>query len=239
MLEQFGLTPTEEKVYLALLRLGLSSAADVIKKTQLHRTTVYDVLDRLIEKGLVSFIFQNQIKHYLAAKPSKFLDITLEEKKLAEKKSELAKKVIAEIESIKEEAKTKSLAQIFIGTQGLKTVMEDIIEVGEDFLGFGGTLRFKDVLPIYTEQWAEKRRKKKIRARLIGSVGTKAPLWELNECRAVPKEYLSPASTFIYGDKIAIFVLEEQPPTIILIESEKLARSYRNYFELLWKIAKK
>jgi hypothetical protein len=117
--------------------------------------------------------------------------------------------------------------------------MEDIIEVGEDFLGFGGTLRFKDILPTYTEQWAEKRRRKKIRARLISSVETKAPLWELNECRAVPKEYLSPASTFIYGDKIAIFVLEEQPPTIILIESEKFARSYRNYFELLWKIAKK
>ena len=40
MLEEFGLTITEEKVYLALLKIGESGTAEIIKKTQLHRTTV-------------------------------------------------------------------------------------------------------------------------------------------------------------------------------------------------------
>ena len=61
MLEEFGLTQTEEKVYLVLSQSGISPASDIIKKTQLHRTTVYDVLNRLIEKGIVSFVIKNKI----------------------------------------------------------------------------------------------------------------------------------------------------------------------------------
>ena len=62
MLKEFGLTETEEKVYLSLLKQGTSLASDIIKKTQLHRTTIYDVLERLISKGFVSYIIQNKIK---------------------------------------------------------------------------------------------------------------------------------------------------------------------------------
>src|SRR4030042_6206450 len=146
MLEEFGLTKTEEKVYLALLRTGLSPAADIIKRTQLHRTTVYDVLGRLIEKGLVSYIIQNKIKYYSAVNPSKFLDMASEEKKQAEEKQELAKEVINKIKLIKTQAKVYPLAQIFIGTKGLKTVMNDIIETNKDFVEFGVERKFEDDL---------------------------------------------------------------------------------------------
>ena len=77
MLEEFGLTETEEKVYLSLVKLGESPASEIIKKTQLHRTTIYDVLERLIEKGLISFVTKNKIKYYLTASPSKFEDLAL------------------------------------------------------------------------------------------------------------------------------------------------------------------
>lgn len=238
MLERFGLTLTEEKVYLALLGIGLSAAADIIKKTQLHRTTVYDVLNRLIEKGLVSYVIQNKIKYYSAANPSKFLDIALEEEKRAKEKQKLAKEVIDKIKSIKEEAKVYPLAQIFVGTKGLKTVMNDIIETNKDFVEFGVEGKFRDVLPIYTEQWANQRRKKNIKAKIICTKGSQAPIWKMNEIKFVPREYQSPASTLVYGDKVAIFI-QEEPILIILIESKKLVQSYKSYFNLLWKIAKR
>ena len=237
MLEEFGLTKTEEKVYLALFRLGLSPAAEIIKKTQLHRTTIYDVLSRLIEKGLTSYIIQNKIKYYSAVNPSKFSDIASEQKKEAEEKQKLAKEIINKLKSIKEEARVEPLAQIFIGNKGLKTIMNDIIETKEDFLEFGVEGKFEDALSIYTAHWAEQRRKKNIKAKIICTEGSQIPEWKMNEIRFVPKEYQSPASTLIYGDKVAIFI-DEEPILIILIESKKLARSYKNYFHLLWKIAK-
>jgi len=237
MLEKFGLTPTEEKVYLALIGIGLSAASDMIKKTQLHRTTVYDILDRLIEKGLVGYVIQNKVKYYSAANPSKFLDIASEEKQKAEEKQKLAKKVIDKIKLIKEEAKVEPLAQIFMGAKGLKTIMNDIIETSEDFIEFGVGGRFKDSLPIYVEQWANQRRKKNIKAKIICTKGSQAPIWKMNEIKFIPNEYQSPASTLVYGNKVAIFI-QEEPILIVLIENKKLARSYKNYFQLLWKIAK-
>ena len=58
ILEKLGLTETESKIYMILLRLGSTHVTPVIKKAELHRATVYDVLDRLIEKGLVSYIIK-------------------------------------------------------------------------------------------------------------------------------------------------------------------------------------
>ncbi|HLD55055.1 MAG TPA: helix-turn-helix domain-containing protein [Candidatus Nanoarchaeia archaeon] len=237
MLKEFGLTETEEKVYLSLLKQGTSLASDIIKKTQLHRTTIYDVLERLISKGFVSYIIQNKIKYYSATNPSKFLDIAREEKEIAEKKQEQAKEIVNKIQSIKKEVNNKNLAQIFIGVEGQKTVMNDIIEEGKEFLVFGSEGKFSGDLPTYTEQWAKERNKKKITAKIIATKGTPAPIWELNKIKYLPKEYQSPTATFIYGDKIALFIHEE-PIMIILIESKKLVKSYKNYFDLLWKIAK-
>lgn len=238
MLEEFGLTKTEEKVYLALVRAGESNAADLIKKTQLHRTTVYDVLDRLIEKGVVSFVIKNKIKFYSSLDPSRFLDMLSEERAEIEKKQVLAKELISKIHSIEKQANVKSIAQIFLGANGKKAVMQDLINEGQDFIEFGAEGRFEDEMSTYTKQWAEQRRKKKIKAKLLFRKGIDVPTWDLNEIKFVSQEYQSPAATIVYGNKVAIFI-DEEPSLIILIESEKLAKSYRNYFNMLWKIAEK
>lgn len=237
MLENFGLTVTEEKVYLNLLKLGSSTASEIIKKTQLHRTTVYDVLNRLIEKGFVSFVIQNKIKYYSSVNPSKFLDIASEEKKKSEEKQLLAKNIVEKIKLIKEEPKAKSIAQIFVGIKGQKTIMNDILEEGGDFIEFGAEGKFEDVLPEYTKQWAKKRTEKNIKAKIIATEGSSVSKWKMNKIKLIPKEYQSPASTIVYGNKVAIFI-QEEPITIILIESRKLSQSYKNYFDLLWKISK-
>jgi len=237
MLEKFGLTDTEEKVYLVLLSVGSSSASEIIKKTLLHRTTVYDVLERLIGKGFASYVIQNKMKYYSATSPSRFLDIALEEKQKAEEKQKLAEEVFKKIKLIKKETQIRSVAQIFIGVKGQKTVMNDIIEEGKDFIEFGAEGKFSEDLPVYTEQWANGRIKKNIKAKIILTKGSQAPIWKMNQIKFISKKYQSPASTFVYGNKTAIFI-HENPMTIILIDSKKLTKSYRNYFNLLWKIAK-
>ena len=46
---------------------------------------------------------------------------------------------------------------------------------------------------------------------------------------------LAPAT--IYSDKVVITVWSKEPYAF-LIRSKEVARSYRSYFELLWKVAK-
>ena len=67
---------------------------------------------------------------------------------------------------------------------------------------------------------------------------TKEPLeWKFAEVRYIPKEYKTPTETTIYGEKVAIFLLTEEPKAI-LIKSKTIAEAYRNYFNLLWKVGK-
>jgi sugar-specific transcriptional regulator TrmB len=238
MLEELGLTKTEEKIYLTLVRLGESNAAELIKTTQLHRTTVYDVLDRLIEKGLAGFIIKDKIKFYSNVDPSKFLDILSEKKLELEKKEEFAKVVISKIKNLEKQINSGSTVQVFMGKKGKKTIMKDIINEGKTFLELGGEGKFEDEMPEYSKKWAEERRKKKIKAKLILRRGMDAPNWPLNEIRFLSKEHYSPASTIIYGENVVIF-LEEDPSLAILIKSKILSKSYKDYFNLLWSIAKR
>src|SRR3989344_2330280 len=78
-----GLTEKESEVYLALLSLGSSSAGQIIQKTGLHRAVVYDLLERLIEKGLVGYVIKGRKKYYESTNPQRLLDI------LKEKESKL------------------------------------------------------------------------------------------------------------------------------------------------------
>ncbi len=60
----------------------------------------------------------------------------------------------------------------------------------------------------------------------------------LTEIRFISKPFEDLIFTEIYGNKVAIFIYSEQP-SVIIIESEEVAKSYKRYFDILWKTAKK
>ena len=66
ILEDLGLTNAEIKTYLALLELGTTSAGNLIKKLSMHRAAVYDIIELLINKGLVSYIIKANRKYFEA-----------------------------------------------------------------------------------------------------------------------------------------------------------------------------
>ena len=65
-LKEAGLTDNESKVYLALIDLGPSLAGQIARKTGMHRRTVYDTIEMLIEKGLIGYIQKNNRKLFYA-----------------------------------------------------------------------------------------------------------------------------------------------------------------------------
>jgi len=56
------------------------------------------------------------------------------------------------------------------------------------------------------------------------------------EVAFLPNSINSPATTTIYGDKVAFYIWSE-PILSILIESERMAETYKNYFEILFNLA--
>lgn len=228
---KLGLTDTEYLVYITLLKEGLSLAGPIIKKTQLHRGTVYDVLERLITKGVVSHVVKENKRYYEAASLGKFLDNIEEKKKSLEVEEKETKEALKELSKIKEKMPSSEV-QVLSGKEGLKTLMQDIIKERKNFYVLGGNIRFQEVLPVYTIHWAKAREKYKIYAKILTTYSQDST-WKYNETRKLKKEFESPTSTLIYGNKVALFLPEEL--MIVLIKSENVAKSYMAHFNALWR----
>ena len=68
-LEEFGLENREAKVYVKLLELGEAGASELSKKVNILRPTVYDILDNMIKKGVVSYSISAGRKVFSAVDP--------------------------------------------------------------------------------------------------------------------------------------------------------------------------
>lgn len=70
-LTNIGLTPGEAKVYLAMIQSGPSRVGKIVEISGVSQSKVYNVLDRLISKGLATYNIQDNIKHFHSLEPSR------------------------------------------------------------------------------------------------------------------------------------------------------------------------
>ncbi|MBI2631761.1 winged helix-turn-helix transcriptional regulator, partial [Candidatus Pacearchaeota archaeon] len=68
-LKEVGLTDNEIKIYLALLRQSPLNPSQLAEKTGLHRSYIYDTLERLLEKGIINNVIFEGKKNYQAINP--------------------------------------------------------------------------------------------------------------------------------------------------------------------------
>ena len=92
-MQKIGLTKNEVQIYLTILKAGPILAGEITQRSGIHRRNVYDALERLKEKKLVSFIIKDNKKYFQINHPNKFLDL-LEEKKSSIKNQEETIKAI-------------------------------------------------------------------------------------------------------------------------------------------------
>ena len=62
ILEEIGLTKTEIKIYITLLAQGQCTTTVIVREAGIHASKVYEYLDKLIAKGLVSYVIKSNKK---------------------------------------------------------------------------------------------------------------------------------------------------------------------------------
>ena len=234
-LQEFGLSNTEAKVYLALLELGKNKAGEITKKSSVNRTNVYDALERLIEKGLVSYVSENKTKVFEAVNPKRLQEIQKD-------KQEKQSKIIEELKARYNKSQKQEDAFVFRGKKGIKSIFEDILDKRKTLFCYGAESRFKEMFPFYQKHWNEERAKLKINVKMLYSEKVKEEKkkehLKLLEMKFLPETYDFPSMVMIYGDKVVTIVWLEEPFGFV-IKSEEAVKSNMNFFELLWKIAGK
>jgi HTH-type transcriptional regulator, sugar sensing transcriptional regulator len=228
-LENIGLTRSEIKVYLSLLELNSASASETAEKSGLYRKNVYDALNRLIKKGLVSSAKIENKQIFTATNPQRLLEfIDLKKKEI--------QGILPELKSIYKSPPMMEEVSLFKGKEGLKTIFEDILKSRLNYDKFGSGDKFKKFLPYYYPSYQKRKTENCIKCRAIYNENERneASVKEfIGEIRFLPKEFIHPSTTIIYGTKVAILIWKENPFGV-LITSKEVSESYRYYFELLW-----
>ncbi|MBI2044488.1 hypothetical protein HYT23_00360 [Candidatus Pacearchaeota archaeon] len=226
-----GLGKSESEIYLSLLRLGKATATQLTQETGIHRTYIYDLIEKLREKGLVSQVKEENKQYFQAVDPERIREYLLE-------KVDNINKLIPELNKIKKESKEETKVETYKGKEGIKTILNDIIKEGKDYCAIGSVKEFEKILPIFSEQFLLKVNNQGLRERVILEKGIKIIKAKKHEYRCLPKEYIFLSSMIIYGHKVALFIWKE-PYIQILIKNKDIVKSYLTQFNLLWKIAKK
>ncbi|MBU0979534.1 MAG: hypothetical protein KJ709_01900 [Nanoarchaeota archaeon] len=242
LLRELGLTNNEVKTYLALMELGSVPAGLLIKRLGMHRAAVYNLLDLLIDKGLVHYVIQANRKNFEAQPAKRLFELIGSKKNKLEAQENQLKKLLPELELRRELSKESQEGTVYKGKKGLKSVFEDILTCNTDFLVLGATGRFKEIFGAYYLHWQDRREKKRIKQRIIYSDTVRKHKREKTlkhaEIRYLRERQMPPSTTFIYNDKVALILWSEVPMAFV-IRSSDVADSYRIFFDLLWKTGKK
>lgn len=230
ILKQLGFLDAEIEVYLALLRLGPCLVSKVHEETGLHRTHIYDLIEKLREKGLVSTFIQSGKKHVRAAKPSKILAYI-------EDKKDAVKALVPQLEKLTLDSSEETNIELFKGKEGLKTVLQDVLKTKKDYCVMGNIKQFESVLEFSFPGFLKAMEDGKIKERIICDDKEKILKIKSGSYRRIKTEHLFPSSFWIYGRKVAIFVWHA-PYFVIVIDNKNVAATYQNCFDFFWNLGR-
>ncbi len=230
-LKDLGLTNREIEVYIKLIELGESSAADLAKDSSISRTHVYEALRTLMDKGLASSVTKDFKKYYIAADSSKLLEV------VRETQSRISS-LIPMLERIRTPKEAIPKIEVYEGKEGVKTIMMDTLKLkrGSEILLLNVGEHTKQVMGPFAKLYFKEKQKKDIKSRVIFSKKFEF-LDPTAEKKFTIRKDTSPTLTMIYGNKVSIVFWLEKPMAVV-IESKEAAKEYKQYFEVLWKQAK-
>ena len=194
-----GLSQNEARIYLSLIKKGPSPASALTKETTVSRPHIYDSINKLIEKGLVSYVIKDSRRYFKAADPKELINFLEDEKEKINAQQEEIKKVLPNLSGLRGQKPSGTSVEVYEGKDGLKTVLMDVCNYSKDFIAFGATYNFEEVLPLFSKLFIQRRERKNQRAKILVVQGEKPVKTKLNTYRWLPKEYSLPNSSIIFS----------------------------------------
>ena len=242
-----GITNTEAVIYMAALSYPAVGVSEIVKLTNIKRTTAYHALDSLINKGLIAKRGTGT-RMVFSTLPPQSLQQALEHKKADIGKQEAQlKKLIPELNLLQKEPLFSTQVQHFQGIAGVKAVYEELLYCKAHHWDTVSPLT--TFLRQYGEQFywyaSAKRESRGITVRAlweqvkVDKVKTTHAKQKYREVRVMPHNMQGQfrSKVFIFDDKVALITPPDDPGAI-LITSKEIYTTFKAMFESIWDISK-
>jgi len=238
-LQNIGLTQNESRVYLFLLEYQEAKTGIICSKLNIANSHIYKILEKLLDKGLVSYKISNNIKIFQAVNPDSLYELFREKEEQLEKEKQDLKKFISSLKTIEIKDKRQNDFKYFEGTIGVKSMFNEFIRNMSN-----NSTCYITAAPIAFEKWnaffhAEfhpQRIQKKVNLKLIVPIKVKKFGKQKEKLKPVEVKYFNldlDSEIGVNGDYTYILSYGDKPYAL-LIKDKNFAKSQINIFKMLW-----
>jgi sugar-specific transcriptional regulator TrmB len=238
-LQKLGMEGREARVYLAALKLGKARAAEIAAESGFERTYCYTILENLEREGLIKKIEpKGEVANYICEDPKKI-------KEMAKERLEIASKALLKLRSLYEKESSEPSVTLYRGADGIVKIYREL-EKCKSKKGLGiidPTLAYEKTGDILTRDINRCARRGVVVDDLVAE-GSKLKKFLAEKTRQKAKIRVLPANLrfdndfLIFDNKVAQISFFE-PIHGFIIESESIAKAWRNIYKALWVVSKK
>ncbi len=248
ILSSLGIDQTEAKVYFRLLENGSRAAGPLAHDLGIARATLYGILERLKETGLVTESSREAVKIFVAEPPEKVTLLLAERAERLEAHQKLLSGLLPQLQRADSIQLLRPTFQIYEGKTELAQAMKDMLLYSNlETLAFWPIQKMIDALPADLHRAHNTIRiRNKLSIRAIWPRGTVVSLKDypflgsrpelLRELRVAPEGVDASMGYWMYGTKV-IFLSSRKENIGFVIESAEMVEMLKVHFEVLWKIS--
>ena len=233
---QFGLDQNEAKVYLAALSQGSTTVLRISKSTDVKRTTVYEVITSLIQKGLMKKEIHGFKTLYAAEHPERL------ENTLAAKRAVLTR-ALPELEGMYHLKGTESTLKYYEGLKAIENIYNDLLtdlKPHDFYYAISNIAEWQGLdEEFFIKEHVEKRSFMRIETKLLftdSPIAQKRITTQKNfneEVRLLPKDTNIHIDLVVTPYKLVMFQLHA-PLIAIVIENKATIEMQKQLFEIIW-----
>ncbi len=235
-LTTFGYSNNEQKIYETLVSQGESSSGSLVSLSGVVTSQTFRALAKLIQNELISFRMYNGRKLYRALPPYALVSFQEEQRKMLHNfVVNFPKGTTQESEASIESCEgVYSFKHAFVRHSKKLRMHESVDIIAYSYASFSEDLN------TFFAQLDEQLITKKCRVRMLIEKRLLPYLKEERsdfkkylQIRTLSPEYFSPLATNISNHEVLLSTYGKHP-TVITLRDEKILKSYRKNFELLW-----
>lgn len=238
------LNEKERRVLSSLYRLQDRSVSQLAKETLINRTSLYPILQKLVEKGLVSAVEQEDKTIYDPIDPELFKDWLKAKREEAIKSAASLEEWIDSTSAAPNAPSLVSRIQYYEGFDGVKNLYADTWRNNTGKMIYTVTdvrAAVETMEDYFRQEYLPQRLAHDVYVKGITPEGEDAE-YELSVTEQFKREMKIARGLFedlgveinIYDNKTAFVAYHKEKPCGVIIENETITRAMKSIFEYLW-----
>ena len=240
LLRRIGLEEKEAEVYLAALTLKSARATDIAKLAKQSRSHAYLMLRALEKRGLVAEIDRGKVLHFVAEPPESLLTYLENQEEEIRSIRTIAEGALPQLKSLTQPLVDQPHVTLLHGLDGMKQVYRAVLK--NEFIALFNPQAMYDAFGgnVVTKLFGKN---VQLRGRdlLVDNSDAKRYMSEMTQgeeykIRLLSKSTVFGTDTIVYENTVAMFSYDSDR-TIVRIQNQNIADSFRVWFEVLWENA--